>query len=164
MLQNGRTPEISAQTRDLILQNRSARLSLIAQTEKLIFNGRACDMSEQALHSSGVVAFPNKEDELDKAGQAACDLVHQAASTAEQKTQHVLAVAHKISLQLRAAEDRVASLEAEVKHYRVRADRAEKWLHRIALEIQNTFLSTSKNGDSQTPDELESLKRYIPKR
>ena len=164
MLQNGRAPEISAQTRDLILQNRSARLSLIAQTEKLIFNGRACDMSEQALHSPSVVAFPNKEDELDKAGQAACDLVHQAASTAEQKTQHVLAVAHKISLQLRAAEDRVASLEAEVKHYRVRADRAEKWLHRIALEIQNTFLSTSKNGDSQTPDELESLKRYIPKR
>jgi hypothetical protein len=38
MLQNGRTPEISAQTRDLILQNRSARLNLIAQTEKLIFN------------------------------------------------------------------------------------------------------------------------------
>jgi hypothetical protein len=38
MLQNGRTSEISAQTRDLILQNRSARLSLIAQAEKLIFN------------------------------------------------------------------------------------------------------------------------------
>jgi hypothetical protein len=121
-------------------------------------------MSEQALHASTVVGFPNKEDELDKAGQATCDLVHQAASTAEQKTQHVLAVANKISLQLRAAEDRVASLEAEVKHYRVRADRAEKWLHRIALEIQKTFLSTSKNGDSQTPDELESLKRYVPKR
>jgi hypothetical protein len=34
-------------------------------------------MSEQALHSPSVVAFPNKEDELDKAGQAACDLVHQ---------------------------------------------------------------------------------------
>ena len=74
-------------------------------------------MSEQALHSPSVVAFPNKEDELDKAGQAACDLVHQAATAAEQKMQHVLAVAHKTSLQLRAAEDRVASLEAEVKHY-----------------------------------------------
>ena len=121
-------------------------------------------MSEQALHSPSVVAFPNKEDELDKAGQVACDLVHQAATAAEQKMQYVLAVAHKTSLQLRATEDRVASLEAEAKHYRVRADRAEKWLHRIALEIQNTFLSTSKNGDSQTPDELESLKRYIPKR
>ena len=121
-------------------------------------------MSEQALHPSTVVGFPNKEDELDKAGQAACDLVHQAASKAEQQTQHVLAVAHKLSLQLRAAEDRVAGLEAEVKHHRVRADRAEKWLHRIALEIQQTFLSTSKNGNSQTLDELESLKRYVPKR
>src|SRR5262245_27860464 len=121
-------------------------------------------MSEQALHSSPVVSFPNKEDEVDKAGQAACDLVHQAASKAEQQTQHVLAVAHKLSLQLRAAEDQVARLEAEVKHYRVRADRAEKWLHRIALEIQQTFFSTSNNGNSQTLDELESLKRYVPKR
>ena len=33
MLQNGRTPEISAQTRDLILQSCSASLSLIAQIE-----------------------------------------------------------------------------------------------------------------------------------
>ena len=57
-------------------------------------------MSEQALHSPSVVAFPNTEDELDKAGQAACDLVHQAATAAEQKMQHVLAVAHKTSLQL----------------------------------------------------------------
>ena len=118
-------------------------------------------MSEQA---SSVVVFPNEEDELDKAGQAACDLVHQAATAAEQKMQHFLAVAHKTSLQLRAAEDQVASLEAEVKHYRVRANWAEKWLHRIAFEIQNTFLSTTNNWDSQIPDELEGLKRYIPKR
>ena len=120
-------------------------------------------MSEQVLHPSTLVTFSNK-DELDKAGQAACDLIHQAASKAEQQTQDVLAVAHKLSLQLRAAEDRVAGLEAEVKHYRVTADRAEKWLHRIALEIQQTFLSTSKNGSSQMHDELESLKRYVPKR
>jgi len=121
-------------------------------------------MTEQALHGSTVVAFPNKEDELEKVGQAACQLVHQAASHAEQQAQHVLAVAHKLSLQLRTAEDRVAGLEMEVKYYRDRADRAEKWLHRIALEIQNTFFSVSKDRNSQILDELDSIKKYIPKR
>ena len=120
-------------------------------------------MSNQASPPSAVIAFPNKEDDLDKVGHAASDLIHQAASRAEQQAQQVMAVAHKLSLQLRAAEDRLASLEAEVKHYRHRADRAEKWLHRIALEIQHTFFSSKKNGNSQTAEELENLQRYAPK-
>ena len=119
-------------------------------------------MNNQTPNPSAVIAFPNKEDDLDKVGHAASDLIHQAASRAEQRAQQVMSVAHKLSLQLRAAEDRLAGLEAEVKHYRHRADRAEKWLHRIALEIQHTFFS-SKNGNSQTAEELENLQRYAPK-
>jgi hypothetical protein len=38
MLPNGLTPEVCAQTHDLRLQNRLARVSLITQTEELIFN------------------------------------------------------------------------------------------------------------------------------
>ena len=119
-------------------------------------------MSNQTSNPSAIVGFPNKEDDLDKVGHAASDLIHQAASRAEQQAQQVMAVAHKLSLQLRAAEDRLAGLEAEAKHYRNRADRAEKWLHRIALEIQHTFFS-SKNGNSQPAEELENLQRYAPK-
>ena len=122
-------------------------------------------MSEQALHpSSSVVAFPNKEDELDKAGQAACELVRKAADEGERQTQRALALAHKLSLELRAAEDRVTTLEAEIKHYRSRADRAEKWIHRIALEIEQPFFATRNNDNGRTVEELESLKAYIPKR
>ena len=48
-------------------------------------------MSEQALHpSSSVVTFPNKEDELDKAGQAVCELVRKAADEGERQTQRAL--------------------------------------------------------------------------
>ena len=72
-------------------------------------------MNNQTPNPSAVIAFPNKEDDLDKVGHAASDLIHQAASRAEQQAQQVMAVAHKLSLQLRAAEDRLASLEAEVK-------------------------------------------------
>ena len=120
-------------------------------------------MSEQSLQPASIVAFPSKEDELDKAGQAACELVRKAADEGERQTQRALALAHKLSLELRAAEDRVTALEAEIKHYRIRADRAEKWIHRVALEIQQTFFAPNKNA-SETAEELDSLKRYVPQR
>jgi len=49
-------------------------------------------------------------------------------------------VAQKVSKQLRAAEDRVAELEAEIEGHRDRAERAEQWLHRIYAEIEERFL------------------------
>jgi len=105
-----------------------------------------------------VVPFPSVADPLDKAGQAACELIHQAAGAAEQKVQHVLTIAHKLALRLRATEDRVADLRAEVKHYRERADRAEKWLHRIALEIQQSFSSSTQQGqESANLAEIQSV-------
>ena len=46
----------------------------------------------------------------------------------------------KFSHQLRAAEDRIAELEAEVGMYQEKADRAEQWLHRVYTEIEDRFL------------------------
>jgi hypothetical protein len=53
---------------------------------------------------------------------------------------HALDTAQKLSHQLRAAEDRVAELEAEVQLYRDKADRAEQWLHKVYTEIEDRFL------------------------
>ena len=49
-------------------------------------------------------------------------------------------MAQKLSHQLRAAEDRIAELEAEVAAYQDRAERAEQWLHKIYAEIEDRFL------------------------
>jgi hypothetical protein len=49
-------------------------------------------------------------------------------------------MAQKLSHQLRAAEDRIAELEAEVGIYRDKADRAEQWLHKVYTEIEDRFL------------------------
>ena len=54
--------------------------------------------------------------------------------------QHALEVAQKLSHQLRAAEDRIAELEAEVGIYQDKADRAEQWLHKVYTEIEERFL------------------------
>ena len=59
-------------------------------------------------------------------------------------------MAQKLSHQLRAAEDRIAELEAEVNIYREKADRAEQWLHRVYTEIEDRFLKES-NGQRGVP-------------
>jgi hypothetical protein len=75
-------------------------------------------------------------------------LLQRAARIAEENKQRALSVAHELSLQLRSAEGRIKDLEADVRHYRDRADRAEKWLYQIAQEIEQRFFAPA---DSRPP-------------
>jgi hypothetical protein len=79
-------------------------------------------------------------DRLDTAGQSILRLLHKAAGVAEENSQYAQETAQKLSQQLRAAEDRIAGLEAEVEAQRDRADRAEQWLHKVYVEIEERFL------------------------
>ena len=85
-------------------------------------------------------------DQLDTAGQTILQLIHRAAGFAEENSRQALEMAQKLSHQLRAAEDRIAELEAELDTYREKANRAEQWLHRVYTEIEERFLRQS---DSQ---------------
>ena len=85
-------------------------------------------------------AQSDSADQLDNAGQTILRLLHKAAGVAEANSQHALDMAQKLSHQLRAAEDRIAELEAEVGIYRDKADRAEQWLHKVYTEIEDRFL------------------------
>ena len=79
-------------------------------------------------------------DRLDNAGQSILRLLHKAAGVAEENSRHAVDAAQKLSHQLRAAEDRIAELEAEAVAYRDRAERAEQWLHKVYAEIEDRFL------------------------
>jgi hypothetical protein len=83
-------------------------------------------------------------DQLDKAGQSILNLLHRAAGVAEENSRHALDMAQMLSHQLRAAEDRIAELEAEVAAYQDRAERAEQWLHKVYTEIEDRFLRQEK--------------------
>src|SRR5580704_1358111 len=85
-------------------------------------------------------AAASSTDQLDRAGQTILNMLHNAANLAEANSQHALDVAQKLSHQLRAAEARIAELEAEGQSYQERAERAEQWLHRVYSEIQDRFL------------------------
>ncbi len=97
------------------------------------------------MGSEGVISFANSKgtngtDQLDAAGQSIVQLLHKAAGFAEANSRQALDMAQKLSHQLRAAEDRIAELEAQADAYRERSDRAEQWLHRVYTEIEDRFL------------------------
>ena len=93
-------------------------------------------------HSEFVVpdTGSNSGDQLDKAGQSILRLLHKAAGVAEENSRHAVDMAQKLSYQLRAAEHRIAEVEAEAEAYRGRAERAEQWLHKVYTEIEDRFL------------------------
>jgi hypothetical protein len=65
---------------------------------------------------------------------------------AEANSRHALQMAQKLSHQLRAAENRIAEMEAEVGIYQDKADRAEWWLHKVYTEIEDRFLRQNDGG------------------
>jgi hypothetical protein len=75
----------------------------------------------------------------DDSGRAIVALLHKAAEMAKNDCARALDLGHKLSSQLRAAEERARELEIEAAHYRERATRAEDWLRRIHNEVEHAF-------------------------
>jgi cell fate (sporulation/competence/biofilm development) regulator YmcA (YheA/YmcA/DUF963 family) len=77
---------------------------------------------------------------LDSAGEAILKLLHKAAGATEANSRRALETAQKLASQLRAAEDRIAELETDVHHYREKSERAEEWLRKIFMEIEDRLV------------------------
>jgi hypothetical protein len=86
----------------------------------------------------------------DDAGNGIVALLHKAAEIAKEDCARAMDLAHKLSFQLRAAEERARELEAEANHFRNRAATAENWLVVIHNEVQQTFFQNKNapNGHS----------------
>jgi len=82
-------------------------------------------------------------DGVEIAGQTIIQLVNQAVEAADANVKHALDVAHKLSHELRAAEQRNTDLEADLRYYKDRAERAEKWLNFISSEIRQKFFGAT---------------------
>ena len=80
-------------------------------------------------------------DQSDSVGQTILRLLHDAADETETDSRRSLETAQKLSHQLHAAQDRIAELEAEVRLYREKAERAEGWLSRISNEIEDRLIN-----------------------
>ena len=56
-----------------------------------------------------------------------------------------------LSAKLRAAEQRIKELEAKVRHHEDRADRGERWMYKIWVEIEQKFFGGDAVRFSQPP-------------
>jgi hypothetical protein len=86
----------------------------------------------------------------DDSGRTIVALLQKAAEMAKEDCARAMDLAHKLSFQLRAAEERARELEAEATHFRDRAARAEAWLLRIHNEVEHTFFQ-KKDRDQRLP-------------
>ena len=78
---------------------------------------------------------------LEEVGQAIVAKIQKAAELANEKCDHAMRLAHKLSMELRGAEDRINQLESEVQLFRDRAARAEGWLQTIQKEIEEQLIT-----------------------
>jgi hypothetical protein len=104
-------------------------------------------MSENGADAPEVVQFEPKrqprsyDTPVEEAGQAIVAKIRRAAGLANETCDRAMKLAHKLSLELRAAEDRISQLEAEVQLFRDRAARAEGWLQTIYKEIDEKLIA-----------------------
>ena len=87
--------------------------------------------------------------EVEEVGQAIVAKLQKAAELSRENCDRAMALAHKLAMELRGAEERINRLEAEVEECRDRAVRAEGWLRTIHKEIEEKLLAPRLEPDSQ---------------
>src|SRR6516164_1774233 len=114
-------------------------------------------MTDQVTNTPALIPYAPKEkstgleaDVVDQAANAILGLVDRAADTAVADLQEAREFAEKLADQLRAshdqlraAQDQINNLEAKVRYYQDRTDRAEKWLHQISSKIEQRFFDAT---------------------
>src|SRR3954471_24819836 len=93
---------------------------------------------------------PDANIVADDSGRTIVAMLQKAAEMAKDDCARAMDLAHKLSFQLRSAEERARDLEAEATHFRDRAARAEAWLLRLHNKVENTF-SQKKEREPRQP-------------
>ena len=124
---------------------------IVVMMELVAMSEHHADIPEQVLKFVPK-EWPNSYGaQVEEVGQAIVTKIQRAADLSNENCDRALALAHKLSMQLRAAEDRVNQLEAEVELLRDRAVRAERWLQIIQKEIEEKLIAPrSANATEQT--------------
>jgi hypothetical protein len=103
--------------------------------------------SEPAVPAVPETEGKEPEGQVDFTGENVLKLLHQATDLAGGNSRYAVEIAQNLSDQLCTAQHRVAELEArnaeleaEVKFYRDKSEKAELWLGKISNEIQERVL------------------------
>jgi hypothetical protein len=108
-------------------------------------------MDQRPPSTSELLTFPSKlprdeRDLIDQAGHALVAILREAGNVANENVGRAKAVADKLWIRLRAAEDRIAQLQVEAESLRSRALRAEWRLETIKNELQHKVIAPIEAG------------------
>ena len=117
---------------------------------------RQTDTPEQVLKFAPKQKVHDHSGPLDEAGKAILTQIQRAADLASEDCDRAMSLAHKLSMELRASEDRMHELHAEVELWRDRAARAEQWLRIIQQEIKEKLLAPKSSFDAEQKSLSES--------
>jgi formiminotetrahydrofolate cyclodeaminase len=107
---------------------------------------RATDTPEQVLKFAPKKVHAS-DSPLDEAGKAIVTQIQRAADLASADCDRAMSLAHKLSMELRASEDRMYQLQAEVELWRDRAARAAQWLRIIQKEIEEKLIAPQSRAE-----------------
>jgi hypothetical protein len=111
----------------------------IAEWKPMDQNG--ADTPEQVLRFASKDRPRSSGIPVEEAGRAIVAKIQRAAELANVNCDRAMKLAHKLSMELRAAEERINQLEAEAQLFRDRAARAEHWLQAIQKEIEEKLIA-----------------------
>jgi hypothetical protein len=98
------------------------------------------------MHGARLVAAIGVADDV---GDEIMALLQEAAKSAREDCERTMDLAHKLTMQLRAAEERAGELESEADYFRERAVKAEKWLAIIHKGVEQTFFQKNNGSNGQ---------------
>src|SRR5215475_12742135 len=105
-------------------------------------DGEQVKMSEDIRDKPDRIApakAPPDSPVLDEAGHAIIAMLQKASEASKEECARAMDMVHRLSFELRAAEERIRAAEAEAARFRDRATQAEAWLLRIREEIDQTL-------------------------
>jgi len=111
---------------------------------------KSLNLYKEGPHSYGTLG--------EEAGEAIIAKLQKADDLSNENCDRAMKLADKLSMQLRAAEDRINQLEAEVELFRHGAVRAEYWLQTIQKEIEEKLItprSANATEQSSPPKDAE---------
>jgi hypothetical protein len=114
--------------------------------------------AESVIPISAAPKLNSRAEVVDRAAQTILGTINRAATTVQASYRQGLEINSKLATQLRAAEQRISELEVKARYHEDRADRAEKWLYQISVEIEQKFLGRDAEN-SQPPQVVSQSQR-----
>lgn len=114
-------------------------------------------MDERPLTQPELLALAPKQrpqdgsDPVDRAGHALVAMLREAANISNESVDRATSLAHKLAMQLRAAEERIVELQGEVELLAGRATHAEHWLETIKQEIEDKLIAPMQANRPELP-------------